>query len=73
MSSEAGAGIKWRETKGLRFGCLNHFPNVDTQLAVNELELIDERDVDAAVYVFQQLGCFGGATGGNRNERFNGD
>jgi len=63
MASEAGAGVEGLEAEGLGFGGVDDFVDVDAHAHAELLELVDERDVDAAVDVFKQLGHFsdGGA------------
>ena len=56
MSAKAGAGIKRMEAKGLGRGSVDDLPDIEVHAQAEHLEFVDERDVDAAVDVFQQLG-----------------
>ena len=52
---ETGAGLERGEAERLRRCCVDHFPDVDAH-AIGELrELVDERDVDRAIDVLEQL------------------
>src|SRR5262245_45825680 len=61
MAAESRAGEKWLEAKWLRPSCLDHFPNVDSHRVENDFQFIDQRDVDGAIRVFQDLARLGDA------------
>ena len=67
MPSEARSRIKRHKSKRFRPGRINHFPDVDSHRLINNFEFVYQSDVDGPESVFQQLGCFGGPAGGNRN------
>src|SRR3984957_21354410 len=56
MAAESGTGVK--RMKAERFGCrcTDDLPNIQTHARAKQLEFIHQRDVDATVDVFQQLG-----------------
>ncbi len=59
MAAEAGAGVKGLEAKGLGFGGVDDFVDVDAHAHAKLLELVDQRDIDAAIDVFEELGHLG--------------
>ena len=59
VAAQAGAGIKGLEAEGLGLGRVDDFVDVDVHLHAQLLEFVDQRDVDAAVDVFKQLGHLG--------------
>ena len=67
VAAEAGAGIEGLEAEGLGFGGVDDFVDVDAHAHAELLELVDQRDVDAAIDVFKQLGHLrdGGAADGH--------
>ena len=67
VAAKAGAGIEGLEAEGLGFGGVDDFVDVDVHLHAELLELVDERDVDAAIDVFEELGHlgYGGRTDGD--------
>ncbi len=68
MTAEAGAGIKRHEAERLGARGGDDFPNVNVHRGINALEFVDERDVDAAKYIFQQLRRLGRAAVGDRHQ-----
>ncbi len=56
VSAQAGAGIERLEAERLALGGFDHLPDVDAHAQAEQLELVDQRDVHAAVNVLQQLG-----------------
>ena len=60
MAAEAGAGIKRHEAERLGARGGDGIPDVNVQRGINALEFVDQRDVDAAKNIFQQLCRFGG-------------
>ena len=61
------AGVKGHVTEGLGFSGFDDFPNIDAQFMINDFHFVHEGDVHTAENVFQKLGGFGGAAGGNRH------
>ena len=59
VAAEAGAGVKGLEAKGLGFGGFDDFVDVNAHAHAKLLELVDERDIDAAIDVLKQLGHLG--------------
>ncbi len=55
VAAEAGPGIERREAERLGLRRLDHFPHVDAHPIERHLQLVDQRDVDRAVDVFEQL------------------
>ena len=72
MAAEAGAGIKRHEAERLGARGGDGVPDVNVQRGINALELVDERDVDAAKNIFQQLGRLGGAAVRHGNQSADG-
>ena len=68
MPAEAGPGIKRHEAERLGLGGGDGVPNVNVQRGINALQLVDERDVDAAKNIFQKLGGLGGAAVGDGHQ-----
>ena len=62
-----GPGIERHEAERLRRRGVDHVPDVDAHLAIDMLQFVDERDVDATEDVFGQLHRFrrGGRRDGN--------
>ena len=58
VTAEARPGIERLVTERLCLGSVNHFPDVDPDFLKQDFELIDHRDVDASVGVFQDLAGF---------------
>src|SRR5690606_11658593 len=52
VPAEPRAGVETLEAEGLGGGGVEHFPDVDAHALVDQLELVDQRDVDRAVDVF---------------------
>ncbi len=67
VAAQAGAGIEGLEAEGLGLGRVDDFVDVDAHAHAELLELVDQRDVDAAVDVFQQLGHLGDRGAADRN------
>ncbi len=61
MPAESGPGIKRLEAKGLGGGGFDDFPDVEAHAQAEQLEFIDQRDVHAAVDIFEKLGHLGGS------------
>ena len=59
MAAQAGAGIEGLEAERLCLGRVDDFVDIDAHPHAELLELVDQRDVDAAVDVFKQLGHLG--------------
>ena len=56
VAAQPGAGIEGLEAEGLGFGRVDDLVDVDAHPHAELLQLVDQRDIDAAVDVFQQLG-----------------
>ena len=69
VAAEAGAGIEGLEAEGLGFGRVDDFVDVDAHAHAELLELVDQRDVDAAVDVLKQLGHLGDRGAADRERR----
>ena len=67
VAAQAGAGIEGLEAEGLGLGGVDDFVDVDAHPHAQLLQLVDQRDIDAAVDVLEQLGHLGhrGAADGN--------
>jgi hypothetical protein len=59
VPTEAWAGIEGLEPEWLGLGRLDHLPDVDAQLVVENLELVHEGDVDGAIRVLEDLAGLG--------------
>ena len=55
VATEAGAGLERHEPERLRRGCVDDLPDVDVHPVAELRELVDERDVDGAEDVLEQL------------------
>ncbi len=55
VAAETGAGLERREPEGLRRRRVDDLPDVDPHPVAELCELVDERDVDRAVDVLEQL------------------
>ena len=62
-----GPGIEGLEPEGLGGGRVDDFLDVDAHAQREQLELVDQSDVHAAVDVFEQLGHFGSRGRRNRD------
>src|ERR1043166_2706923 len=62
MPAAAGPGIEWHVAKWFRPGCSDHFPNINSHRAIDELEFVDQGYVHTAKNIFQQLRRFSRAT-----------
>ena len=72
VTAEAGAGIERLKTKRLRLGGIDHFPDIDSHLVVEHLQLVDEGDVDGSIGVFEDLAGFGDFHAGDANNLHDG-
>ena len=63
MSAESGTGVEGHESERLGFGRIDDLPHVNAHGGVDDLELVDQGDVDAAEGVFEQLGRLGHPAG----------
>ena len=61
VAAETRAGVEGHEAEGLGGGGVDDFPDVDAHAQAEHFQLVDQRDVDAAEDVFEQLGHFRGA------------
>src|SRR5262245_40119787 len=68
MSAKPRAGVERHKPERLRAGGVDDFPHINTHGGVNDFEFVYEGDVDAAEGVFEQLGGFGDATGGDGHD-----
>ena len=68
VTAEAGAGIEGLKSKGLGFGSVDDFMNVDAHAHAKLLELVDQGDIDAAIDVFEQLGHLRDRGAADRND-----
>ncbi len=68
VTAEAGAGIERHEAERLGGRGVDDFPDVDAHAQAEHFQLVDQRDVDAAEDVFEQLGHFGGSRRADRND-----
>ena len=68
MTTESGAGIKRLKTEGLRFGGINHFPDINADLVVEHFQLVDHGNVDSTVGIFQDLRRFSDLHTGNPDD-----
>ena len=68
VAAQAGAGIKGLEAEGLGLGGVDDFVNVDAHAHAELLQLVDQRDVDAAVDVLEQLGHLRDGRAADRND-----
>jgi len=59
VTAEAGSGIEGLKAEWLGLGCVDDFVNIDAHAHAELLELVDQRDVDAAIDVFKELGHLG--------------
>src|SRR6187431_803251 len=58
MSTEPGPRIERLKPKRFRLRGLDHFPHVDTELVIEDLQLVDQRDIYGAVGVLEDLARF---------------
>ena len=61
MPPKPGAGVKRHKSERFCLGGVNDLPNIDSHRAVNDFQLINERDVHAPENVLEQLGRLGRA------------
>src|SRR4051794_33570869 len=73
VAAQARSWVESHETKWLCFGCRNHLPNIDSHRVVNNLQLVNERYINATENVFEKFGRFGHSTRFYRDELFDGD
>ena len=69
VPAHARAGLEAHEAVGLGRGRLDDLPDVDAHAVGEHRQLVDERDVDRAEDVLEQLGQLGGLGGGDAHER----
>src|SRR5438552_7386577 len=67
VTAKTGSWIKWHESKRLCPGSFDDLPDVNSHVGVYQLQLINQRDVDATKNILQKLGRFGDATRRNRH------
>jgi hypothetical protein len=60
VPAQPGTGIKGLKPKRLGGSRVNHFPDIESHAQRQQLEFVDQRDIDAPVDIFQELGHFGG-------------
>ena len=60
VAAEPGAGLEGHEAERLRRRCLDDLPHVDVHPVAELCELVDERDVDRAEDVLEELRELGG-------------
>jgi len=53
MPAESKPRIEWHQAEELRFGGFYYFPNIDSHRAVDHLQLVNKRNIDAAEDIFQ--------------------
>src|SRR5438132_5638078 len=58
VATKAGTRIERHKPERLRFRSFDNFPDVNSHRAVNELKLINQRDIYATEDVLQQFGRF---------------
>ena len=68
MPTQSGTGVVREKTVGLRGGRVDHLPDVDSEAVAHESHFVDERDVDHAETVFNQLCHLRGTQGGDRDQ-----
>ena len=66
MPAQARSGIKRMKAERLGGSGFDDLPDIDVHAQAQQLEFVDQRDVDAAVDVLQQLGHL---RGGGRRDR----
>ena len=69
VTAEAGAGLEAHEAERLRGGGVDDLPDVDAHAVAELRQLVDQRDVDGAEDVLEQLGQLGRLRGGHRDRR----
>src|SRR5262249_53594524 len=69
MAAESGSGIEWHEPEGFGLGRVDHLPNVDAHFRVDDLQLVDQRDIDGSEDILGQFDGFGRAGGRDRDHR----
>src|SRR3954463_15281874 len=62
VAPEAWARIKRHEPERLGLGSFYNLPDINTHCAINQFQLVHQRDVNTAEDVLEQFGCFGNAT-----------
>ena len=68
VPAQTRPGLEGLKAKGFRRGSVNNFPDVNSHAQAQELELIHQGDVHAAIDVFKQLRHF---RRGGRGDRHN--
>ena len=68
VSAHAGARVEAHEPVGLGRGRVDDLPDVDAHAIGEHRKLVDERDVDRAEDVLEQLGQLGGLGAGYAHE-----
>ena len=54
-----GPGVEWHVAKRFGLGGINNLPDVDTHVAKNHLELVNQCDVHRAENILRELYRFG--------------
>src|SRR5271166_101845 len=67
MTAQSGTRIERRKAEWLGGGSTDHFPYVETYSIEQQLKLIHHRDINAAIYVLEQLGRLGNPRAANRD------
>src|SRR5580698_11547240 len=67
VSTQAGSGVEGMKAERLGRSRCDDFPNIQIHAQAEHLKLVDQRDVDAAVNILQQLGHLGRGGGGYGN------
>src|SRR5262245_31665802 len=71
VPAKTGSRIKRSVTERLCGGGVDHLPNVDSHAVGQKFQLVNERDIYAAVYVFEQLHQLCGASRRNGYDSVN--
>lgn len=73
VAADAGAGVERHVTERFRRRRVDDLPDVDLHAIAQERQFVDERDVDAAENVFEQLGHLGDSWVGHLDDELLGD
>src|SRR5260370_24681076 len=67
MPTQTGAGIKRLKTKGVRRSSVDDLPHVNSHAEAQQLQLINQCYIYAAIYIFKQLRHFRCGRSGDRH------
>ena len=70
VAAQAGPWIERLKAERLCLRGINHFPDVDAQSVVKDLQIVDQRDVDRAIRIFKDFAGLGNFQRRDANDFF---